>query len=91
MNDNSLIENAILAFLHHYPEHNWVDDYKVLLAKVRAVKNEQPKDTPNKKRGRPAKRQRTKKASSTEASKEKIEKIPYENQEEVDAYMNKTN
>ena len=72
MNDNTLIENAILAFLHHYPEHNWVDDYKVLLSKVRTL-NEQPKDTTVQKRGRPAKRQRTKKASSSEASKEKVE------------------
>ena len=69
MNENTLIENAILAFLHHYPEHNWADDYKVLLSKVRTL-NEQPKDTPNKKRGRPAKRARTQKASSTEASQE---------------------
>jgi hypothetical protein len=72
MNENTLIENAILAFLHHYPEHNWADDYKVLLSKVRAL-NEQPKDNPDKKRGRPAKRARTKKASSNEASKEKVE------------------
>jgi len=69
MNDNTLIENAILAFLHHYPEHNWVDDYKVLLSKVRTL-NEQPTDTPVQKRGRPAKRQRKKEASSSEASKE---------------------
>ena len=40
MNDNDLIENAVLAFLHHYPEHNWADDYKLLLAKVRGL-NEQ--------------------------------------------------
>ena len=40
--DQILIENAILAFLHHYPEHNWVNDYKVLLAKVRAVKDALP-------------------------------------------------
>jgi len=72
MNDNDLIENAVLAFLHHYPEHNWADDYKLLLAKVRGL-NEQPEDTPNKKRGRPAKRQRTQKAASTEASTEKVE------------------
>ena len=72
MNDNDLIENAVLAFLHHYPEHNWADDYKLLLAKVRGL-NEQSKDTPDKKRGRPAKRQRTQKASSTEASTKKVE------------------
>ena len=72
MKDNTLIENAILAFLHHYPEHDWASDYEVLLSKVRAL-NEQPKDTPVQKRGRPAKRSRTKKASSTEASKETVE------------------
>ena len=71
MNENTLIENAILAFLHHYPEHNWADDYKVLLSKVRKL-NEQPKDTTVQKRGRPAKRARTKKTSSTEASKKEI-------------------
>ena len=69
MNDNTLIENAILAFLHNYPGHNWVDDYKVLLSKVRTL-NEQPTDTPVQKRGRPAKRQRKKETSSSEASKE---------------------
>ena len=72
MNDNDLIENAVLAFLHHYPEHNWADDYKLLLAKVRGL-NEQSKDTPDKKRGRPAKRQRTQKAASNSASTEKVE------------------
>ena len=71
MNDNDLIENAILAFLHLYPEHNWADDYKLLLAKVRGL-NEQSKNTTVQKRGRPAKRSRTQKASSTEASKEEI-------------------
>ena len=73
MNDNLLIENAILAFLHHYPQHEWVDDYKVLLDKVqmlRSQSDEQPENTTVQKRGRPAKRQRTKKASSIEVSKE---------------------
>jgi len=70
MNDNTLIENAVLAFLHHYPEHNWVDDYKVLLEKVRRLNNAKPNDTPSQKRGRPAKRQRTKETASREASKE---------------------
>jgi hypothetical protein len=73
MNDNTLIENAILAFLHHYPEHDWVDDYKVLLSKLQALKNEQPKDAEVRKRGRPAKRQRTKETSSSSTSKEKSE------------------
>ncbi len=67
MNENILIENAILAFLHHYPEHNWVGEYKILLAKVKAL-NEQPKNTPDKKRGRPAKKARTKTTASTATS-----------------------
>jgi len=70
MNDNILIENAVLAFLHHYPNHEWVDDYKVLLAKLERLKDAKPKDTTVQKRGRPAKRQRKKATSSTEASKE---------------------
>ena len=73
MNDNTLIENAILAFLHHYPEHDWVDDYKVLLSKLQALKNEQPKDAEVRKRGRPAIRQRTKETASSSTSKEKSE------------------
>ena len=72
MNDNTLIENAILAFLHHYPEHNWADDYRVLLAKVKELQNARPKDAEVRKRGRPAKRQRKKEtasvATSTQAS-----------------------
>ena len=70
MNENTLIENAILAFLHHYPEHDWADDYKVLLSKVRTI-NEQPKSPTVQKRGRPAKRQRKKETASREASEEK--------------------
>ena len=70
MNENTLIENAVLAFLHHYPEHDWVDDYKVLLSKLQALRNEQPKDAEVRKRGRPAKRQRKKKATSNTTSEE---------------------
>ena len=67
MNENTLIENAILAFLHHYPEHDWADDYKVLLSKVRTI-NEQPKSPTVQKRGRPAKRQRKKETASVASS-----------------------
>ncbi len=70
MNENTLIENAVLAFLHHYPEHDWVDDYKVLLSKLQALRNEQPKDAEVRKRGRPAKRQRKKETASNTTSKE---------------------
>ena len=70
MNEITLIENAVLAFLHHYPEHDWVDDYKVLLSKLQALRNEQPKDAEVRKRGRAAKRQRTKETTSNTTSKE---------------------
>ena len=71
MNENILIENAILAFLHHYPNHKWAVPYAELLTKIRSLKNEQPKDTPIQKRGRPAKRQRKAKASSETSSESK--------------------
>tara|TARA_R100001594_G_scaffold2623_1_gene10400 strand:+ start:58 stop:297 length:240 start_codon:yes stop_codon:yes gene_type:complete len=71
MNENTLIENAILAFLHHYPEHNWADDYRVLLDKVRGLKNAKPNDTAVQKRGRPAKRQRKKETAGNTPSEEK--------------------
>ena len=75
LTDNDLIENAILAFLHHYPEHHLATDYGDLLTRVRALQNEQPENTTNKKRGRPAKRQRTQKTSSSETSKETSQTI----------------
>ena len=65
MNDNTLIENAILAFLHHYPNHQWAVDYADLLTKIR---NEQPENSPVQKRGRPAKRQRKKETASVASS-----------------------
>tara|TARA_R100000458_G_scaffold10919_1_gene8660 strand:- start:60 stop:293 length:234 start_codon:yes stop_codon:yes gene_type:complete len=73
VNDNLLIENAILAFLHHYPEHEWSLLYGELLTRVRKLQNEQPKTNTVQKRGRPAKRQRTKKAASPATSKEAVE------------------
>ena len=73
MNDNVLIENAILAFLHHYPNHEWAVPYADLLEKLRVLKNEQPKDTEVRKRGRPAQRQRKKETTSLATSKEKVE------------------
>ena len=73
MNDNLLIENAILAFLHHYPDHEWAVPYAELLTKLRALKDEQPANTPVQKRGRPAKRQRKKEAASPATSKEATE------------------
>ena len=65
--DKVLIENAILAFLHHYPNHHWAVDYADLLTRIR---NEQPSTAEVRKRGRPAKRQRKKEATSNTTSKE---------------------
>ena len=63
--DQILIENAILAFLHHYPNHEWAVPYAELLTKIR---NEQLKTTEVRKRGRPAKRQRKKETASVASS-----------------------
>ena len=63
-----LIQNAILAYLHHYPDNTWTQQYKDLL-------NELTKPTEVRKRGRPAKRQRKKETSTTEASQGKTETI----------------
>ena len=73
VNDNVLIENAILAFLHHYPEHEWATLYAELLTRVRKLQNEQPKDAEVRKRGRPAKRQGKKETASPASSKEAVE------------------
>ncbi len=73
VDDNVLIENAILAFLHHYPEHEWALLYGELLTRVRKLRNEQPKDAEVRKRGRPAKRQRKKEAASPATSTEAAE------------------
>ena len=70
MNDNLLIENAILAFLHNYPDHEWTEDYRVLLSKVRGLKDAQSKDVEVRKRGRKATRQRKEETTSNTTSKE---------------------
>ena len=66
-----LIMNAVKAWLHNYDdgtEDELTSQYRELNKELynAFITNE----TPVQKRGRPAKRQRTKKASSTEASKE---------------------
>ena len=68
--DNILIENAILAFLHHYPNHEWVGDYQALLSKVKVLRNEQPKDAEVRTSESQAKRQRKKETTSNTSSKE---------------------
>ena len=62
-----LILNAVLAYLHHYPNHQWAVDYAELLTKIRI---EQLKPIEVRKRGRPAKRQRKKETASNTTSKE---------------------
>ena len=55
--DEYLVENCILCFLHHYPNHASAVDAADLLDRLR--KGEYP--TPKKQgHGRPAKRQRSK-------------------------------
>ena len=83
-----LLYNAVLSWLSHYGGmgSEYTPQYQELLKELE--KNyEQSLTTKTQKRGRPAKRQRTKKATSNTASTKKSEKIPYENQKEVDAYM----
>ena len=75
VDENILIENAILAFLHHYPDHKWAVPYAELLTKLRALKNEQPLPTKTQTRGRPAKRQRKAKAPSNTPSESKDESV----------------
>ena len=69
MNDNLLIENAILAFLHHYPDHKWAAQYSDLLVKLNQLKNAKPTTPEVQTRGRPAKRQRKKETTSSASSK----------------------
>ena len=60
-----LILNAVIAYLHHYPDHTHTQEYKDL-------KDELINQTPVQKRGRPAKRQRKKETTSDTPSKEEI-------------------
>ena len=70
IDDQVLIENAILAFLHNYPNHQWAVNYAELLERIR---NEQPKSPTVQKRGRPAKRQRKKETASVASSTQAVE------------------
>jgi len=68
-----LILNAVKAWLHNYDdglESELTEQYDTLHKELYSVYITD--DNPVQKRGRPAKRQRTKKASSNEASKEEI-------------------
>ena len=75
-----LIKNAVMAWLHNYAElekGELTKDYQALYNQLdyeyEGLTNEQPTTTETRKRGRPAKRQRTKKASSDPSSTEKNE------------------
>ena len=71
-----LIKNAVMAWLHNYAElekGELTKDYQALYNQLDfeyVAKDEQPITTETRKRGRPAKRQRTKKASSDPSSTE---------------------
>ena len=68
-----LIYNAVLTWIHHYPEtsNELLAQYQQLEKELQFEYedvNEQPTPIETRKRGRPAKRQRTKKATSNTAS-----------------------
>ena len=67
-----LVLNAVYAWLYHYGDQA---DSVVMKHQYEELKkeleNEQSKNTSSKKRGRPAKRQRTQKTASTEVSETK--------------------
>ena len=74
-----LVKNAVMAWLVNYAEvekGELTKDYQALYNQLDfeyVEKDEQPTTTETRKRGRPAKRQRTKKASSDPPSTEKNE------------------
>ncbi len=63
--DELLIRNSILAFIHNYREHQWVEQYQELLEKIESGKL---KISEVRKRGRSAQRQKQAKASKDTAS-----------------------
>ena len=73
-----LVKNAVMAWLHNYAElekGELTKDYQALYNILDAeyesyLDDEQPTTTETRKRGRPAKRARTKAATGTKASEE---------------------
>ena len=61
-----LLLNAVLAYLHHYPNNQWTQQYMEL-------KDELLNPSTVRKRGRKATRQRKKETSSPATSKEEVE------------------
>jgi hypothetical protein len=68
-----LFYNAVMAWLVNYAEKGNPDLVKQYQDLLKELDNEQFRTTKTQKRGRPAKRQRTKKASSNPTSTEKDE------------------
>ena len=71
-----LLYNAVLTWMHHYANSGseLIDQYRQLQKELEfeyEEVDEQPTPTKTQKRGRPAKRQRTQKASSNPSSTEK--------------------
>ena len=65
VSNETLIQNSILAFIHNYKDHMWIDKYKELLANI---ENGKYKVSEVRKRGRSAQRQKKAKATETTAS-----------------------
>ena len=70
-----LLYNAVLTWIHHYPDvgNELLAQYQQLEKELQFEYedvNEQPDNIKTRKRGRPAKRQRTQKAASNPASTE---------------------
>ena len=74
-----LLYNAVLTWLSHYGgmSSELTPDYKLLEEELRQV-YEQSNNTKTRKRGRPAKRQRTQKAASNPSSTEESKTINQE-------------
>ena len=71
-----LLYNAVLTWIHHYPDvgNELLAQYQQLEKELQFEYedvNEQPTPIETRKRGRPAKRQRTQKASSNSSSTKK--------------------
>ena len=69
-----LVLNAVISWLYHYADQEEAvvlkHQYEELKKELeQEIINEQSKDSPVQKRGRPAKRQRTQKTTSTAVSK----------------------
>jgi len=60
-----LIQNSILAFIHNYKDHQWIDKYQELL---KGISSGKLKVSEVRKRGRSAQRQKQEKSSKDTAS-----------------------